>query len=316
MISLRNTTVIIGITCLLITLIQCQGDNLPPNPYDAIQDPDDLSDDSIPLASLEGLQTKVFGPTCANSGCHDGTFEPDFRTAEASYNSLVYQPIIKNYVSNPLTYRALPFNASNSMILRRLTEDIDGISGIMPLATEPDSDWETNKENYIAALSEWINAGCSDLLGNIASTSDYIPQLKGFQVTATGSTLPFPRAENYSIQVPSSTTSIDLWFALSDESGNSLLVDSLFLSYSRDNYSNSFRYAVQSTGSTAYVDYYGISSNYSYKVTIPSPDQIFLENTFVFAQIRANDGVNIPVLLPGPVTLPHIKNYYSFRCTN
>ena len=27
--------------------------------------------------------------------------------------------------------------------------------------------------------------------------------------------------------------------------------------------------------------------------SIPSPDQIFLENAFVFAQVRANDGVNI-----------------------
>lgn len=316
MIGLRNILTVFGLAVLLATLIQCQGDNLPPNPYDDIQDADDLSNDSIPLASLEGLQTKVFGPTCANSGCHDGTFEPDFRTAEASYNSLVYQPIIKNYVSNPLTHRVLPFDANNSMIIRRLTEDIDGISGIMPLATEPDSDWEDSKAIYIQALKDWINSGCPDLLGNVASTSDFIPQLKGFQVTATGSSLAFPRSENYSIQVPSSSLSIDLWFALSDESGNPLIVDSLFLSYSRDDYSNSFRYAVQSTGSSTFTDYFGNSSSYTYKVTIPSPDQIFLENAFVFAQVRANDGVNIPVLLPGPVTLPHIKNYYSFRCIN
>ena len=316
MISLRNITAIIGITGLLATLNQCQGDTLPPNPYDAIQNPNDLSNDSIPLASLEGLQTKVFGPTCANSGCHDGTFEPDFRTAEASYNSLVYQPIIKNYVSNPLTYRAIPFDASNSMIMRRLTEDIDGISGIMPLAIEPDSDWETNKGTYIEAFNEWINAGCPDLFGNVATTPDFIPQLKGFQATATGSTLPFPRAENFAIQVPSSTASLDLWFALSDETGNPLAVDSLFLSYSRDDYSNSFRYAVQPNGSANYIDYFGNASNYNYKVTIPDPGLIFLENAFVFAQVRANDGINLPVLLPGPVTLPHIKNYYSFRCIN
>ena len=151
------------------------------------------------MASLEGYK-QIFGPTCANSGCHDGTFEPDFRTAEASYNSLVYQPIIKNYVSNPLTHRALPYDANNSMIIRRLTEDIDGISGIMPLATEPDSDWEINKESYIAALNEWINAGCPDLFGNVASTTDFI-LTKGFRPQQ--STVPF-QDQNYSIQVPSS----------------------------------------------------------------------------------------------------------------
>ena len=121
----------------------------------------------------------------------DGTFEPDFRTAEASYNSLVYQPIIKNYVSNPLTHRVLPFDANNSMIIRRLTEDIDGISGIMPLATEPDSDWEDSKAIYIQALKDWINSGCPDLLGNVASTSDFIPQLKGFKSLPQGVLFPF-----------------------------------------------------------------------------------------------------------------------------
>ena len=316
MISLRNIPVVLGCFSILCTLIYCQGDNLPPNPYDDIENPDGLSTDSIPLASIEGLQAKVFGPTCANSGCHDGTFEPDFRTLESSYNSLVYQPIIKNYVNNPLSYRALPFDASNSMILRRLQEDIDGISGIMPLATEPDSDWESNKDEYLQGLEDWINQGCPDIFGNPSTSPDFLPQLKGFQITASGSSTPFPRAENYAILAPSATQSIDLWFSLSDASANPLNVDSLYLSYSRDDFSNAFGYAIQNAGSATFEDYYGNSSSYSYKVTIPNPDQLFVENVFVFAQVRTNDGINPAVLLPGPVTLPHVKNYYSFRCVN
>ena len=70
-------------------------------------------------------------------------------------------------------------------MMRDALEDIDGISGIMPLATEPDSDWEINKESYIAALNEWINAGCPDLFGNVASTTDLFPNLKAFK-SATG----------------------------------------------------------------------------------------------------------------------------------
>ncbi|MBK7268515.1 MAG: hypothetical protein IPI07_03030, partial [Flavobacteriales bacterium] len=30
------------------------------------------------------------------SGCHDGTFEPEFRTIASAYNSLVYHPVIAN----------------------------------------------------------------------------------------------------------------------------------------------------------------------------------------------------------------------------
>ena len=74
----------------------------PPNPYD----------DLPPVVPTGGLA--VFGsrsargqlrlappagaqaPTCANSGCHDGTFEPDFRTVGSSWNTLVNHPVIAN----------------------------------------------------------------------------------------------------------------------------------------------------------------------------------------------------------------------------
>lgn len=45
--------------------------------------------------TIQGLHAGLFKPTCANSGCHDGNFEPDFRTVESSYYSLVQQPVIK-----------------------------------------------------------------------------------------------------------------------------------------------------------------------------------------------------------------------------
>ena len=50
--------------------------------------------------SFSALHNNIFYPTCANSGCHDGTFEPDFRTIESAYNSLVYHPVIKNDLNN------------------------------------------------------------------------------------------------------------------------------------------------------------------------------------------------------------------------
>ena len=53
------------------------------NPYDLVvdttsQNPNQQSPPDP--TSIAGLHQLIFAPTCANSGCHDGTFEPDFRT--------------------------------------------------------------------------------------------------------------------------------------------------------------------------------------------------------------------------------------------
>ena len=84
--------------------------------------------------AFAALHNNIFIPTCANSGCHDGTFEPDFRTIESSYNTLVYHPVIKNNTTNPYQFRVDPGNSDKSVLYKRLIEDIDGISGIMPLS--------------------------------------------------------------------------------------------------------------------------------------------------------------------------------------
>src|SRR6186997_2925548 len=101
------------------------------NPYDNDQGKprETITDSSFSPTSIQGLHKNIFRPTCANSGCHDGTFEPDFRTVESSYNSLVnVAPIKPDGIHR---YRVLPGNADSSMIMYRLTEDLGGNSGIM-----------------------------------------------------------------------------------------------------------------------------------------------------------------------------------------
>ena len=82
------------------------------NPYDAQDLPEDntVQGEGLNPASIEGLHANIFGKTCANSGCHDGNFEPDFRTIESTYNTLVFQPIIKNDLQGTYEYRVVPGN--------------------------------------------------------------------------------------------------------------------------------------------------------------------------------------------------------------
>ncbi|MEO1451605.1 MAG: hypothetical protein AAFV07_18895, partial [Bacteroidota bacterium] len=120
---------------------------LPDNPFDPYRPDSVVQGDNSHIGEVPdcfaGLHATIFAPTCANSGCHDGTFEPDFRTIESSYNTLVYHPIIKNDPQGQYTYRVKPGSAEQSVLWNRLTTDIDGQSGIMPLVVDADNPWES-----------------------------------------------------------------------------------------------------------------------------------------------------------------------------
>ena len=139
------------------------------NPYDGIEEEEEMmTEENINLepTSIAGLHANIFSKTCANSGCHDGNFEPDFRTIESTYNTLINAPIIKNDPQNSYQFRVVKGDIAASQLVARVTVDIDGNSGIMPLALEPDSDWEANKETYIQNIKDWVAGGAKDVFGN------------------------------------------------------------------------------------------------------------------------------------------------------
>ena len=154
---MKEVFIIILSLCLLYA---CQKDH--PNPFDEQDLPDNSLDSTgvnLDPTSFDGLHANIFSKTCARSGCHDGNFEPDFRTIESSYNTLVNHPIIKNDPSDTYEVRVKPGNPDQSVLVARLTFDIDGNSGIMPLAIDADSDWNEKKESYIQNVREWIQKG-------------------------------------------------------------------------------------------------------------------------------------------------------------
>ena len=107
--------------------------------------------------SFEAIYNNVFKPYCANSGCHDGAFEPDYRSIESSYNTMVYQPIIKNDATNSYEYRVKPNAANKSILYARLILDIDEVSGIMPLsaAYNEEHQWHDVKVDFISNFFEF-----------------------------------------------------------------------------------------------------------------------------------------------------------------
>ena len=81
---------------IVIVFFSCQKDKI--NPYDdsSLDPPNNIDTNYFnDPTSFAALQNNIFQPYCNNSGCHDGTFEPDFRTIESSYSTLVYQTVKK-----------------------------------------------------------------------------------------------------------------------------------------------------------------------------------------------------------------------------
>ena len=147
---------------LVAFLSSCEENVGPPeNPFDDIDYTGGIVIDmpNPDSASLVGLHTYIFSQSCSVPGCHDGSFEPDFRTVQSTYSSLVYQPVVKNDEDGNFEFRVIPRNPEASWLYFRVTTD-NSVIGRMPLYDNPLT------EGQVDALKEWINKGAPDIFGN------------------------------------------------------------------------------------------------------------------------------------------------------
>src|SRR5690606_23101164 len=141
---------------LFMATTGCEQDD-PVNPFDNQV----VNQDTVKLEiidpepnSIAGIYQNILKPTCANSGCHDGTFEPDYRTLEGAYNTLVYQVPIKN--DGNYDYRVEPYNPQRSVLMARLNNIL---TPAMPIQVDPGSDWPAKQAQYIENIRTWIANG-------------------------------------------------------------------------------------------------------------------------------------------------------------
>lgn len=162
-------------------LASCSKETLPENPFgNNQQDTNVLDTNQYDPYSIFSIHKDILKPTCANSGCHDGNFEPDFRTVESSYYGLVSVTPIKSSISGgTFPFRVVPGDAAKSMLLHRMTVDLNGNSGIMPLAQEPKSTYNQHKSEYLQRITKWINDGAKDLAGNVPTSPNFPPSIQG-----------------------------------------------------------------------------------------------------------------------------------------
>ncbi|NQX91634.1 MAG: hypothetical protein HRT74_05835 [Flavobacteriales bacterium] len=305
---MRKYLIILG--ALSVALFACKQDE-PENPFEAVEpvvvDNPDIND--IPVGNFAWLHGKVFKPTCANSGCHDGTFEPDFRTISSSYNSLVNQPVISNNAAMSFQVRVQPGNSTQSLLNERLTANIPNSSGIMPLEVDEESDWLEFEDQYIAQIQQWINDGAPDMFGNApaALSDDLPPFVSGFVVFPEGNTTtPYIRDPEVPGLPPIlvEATTIDVWMAVWDDitPAQDLLVNELRYAPLVSELENATPILFDTTQELWAQDFGGNPTVFYRKATIDlsgysSGDTFFLRSSF-------SDGVNNTVDTPNEGSNP------------
>ena len=144
------------------------------NPYDTISSTDTaMTSPVVDSTSFLGLHYHIFSKRCNQPACHDGTFEPDFRTVQSAYNSLVFHEVIKNTPNDDFPYRVTPNDASLSMMYKRISEHQPPNFEQMPSSGIPLSD------RQIELIKNWINNGAKDIYANDASQTSTQPNCYG-----------------------------------------------------------------------------------------------------------------------------------------
>lgn len=315
---MKKAILVLFSSILAIALIQsCSDDPDIPNPYDdqpPKQHHDIVNPDTVLPApvTIQTIQKFVFEPTCANSGCHDGTFEPDFRTVESSYNSLVGRPNIKQDTLNPIEFRVKPGSSDESMLIRRMEVDLNGNSGIMPLVIEANSDWPSKKLNYIEMIKQWIDAGALDQHGNPPPALNYPPELLGVAGYKNGNILPRSRFQD-PIEVSAGSGSIEVWFAYSDDQTPLASLGTLEVYTSKHAWDYTGSTAINISYSTSPKTANGFKGDpvqYYHKATIDLSS--YVSGEVIWLRTYVDDG-NTKIWLPGQFSSFPAKTYAAIK---
>lgn len=307
----RALMVFSAVLILFAGFHSCKKDGpLPKNPYDDIIR-DDTTYLEIPLDSLTitYVHKKVLATECALPGCHVGNFEPDFRTPQSSFATMVYAPISKNNAANSFRFRVIPFDTAGSVLHERITnccfvnnndrmpQDDIGV----PL---PDSS--------ISLITKWILHGAKDMFGNVSRLPNAEPVIGGYVAVNTSLT------KYYSVDVkdrldsvifnpfviPDSVASFYVGIQVADDSTplNQLQYNRLKISTHADDFS---------TGWTYTANYFSFGNQRGWLVTVPAASLPM--NDTLFMRYYVNDGSRPNnTEYPRNETLFPFKSYWSF----
>ena len=155
----------------------------PANPYNSINR-NDTTSNAITADSLTitYLHQKVLSTRCALNGCHEGHFEPDFRTPMSAFASLVFAPITKNDTARRYKFRVIPNDTTRSVLYQRITNCcFVNTNDRMP----QDNIGVPLPDSSIHMVARWIMNGARDMYGNIPTRPDEPVIINGYFAIST-----------------------------------------------------------------------------------------------------------------------------------
>tara|TARA_B110000914_G_C15469142_1_gene449773 strand:+ start:1 stop:930 length:930 start_codon:yes stop_codon:yes gene_type:complete len=285
---------------LSILLVNCTEDDLPINPYDGINYGDTtLVIDTVSPYSFVKVHRDILSPSCNVMGCHDGSFEPDFRTVESSYNTLVYHPIIKNNLEEDFRYRVVPNDTALSVLHERLTNCcFVNTNDRMP----QDNIGNSLEQEDLDLITNWILNGAKDITGAIPDEPNNMPNVEYFIVTNStyDSTYSDNRVGNIFYQpfiMPENEEVIFIVYVEDDKTPPAdLLVHKLEISEFQENYNNAIEIFA-----TAYVAQYEVW-------VVPFNTSVLQSGKQYYFRYTVNDGES-----PNNTTYPNNQTSFIYK---
>lgn len=294
---MKNT---IGIAPLIVLLALVVGlgacdreEVLPPNPYDGIdygsEDPDTYQSDPN---SIVGIYENILSVKCANPGCHDGHFEPDYRSIQSSWSTLVYHQIVKNTADSAYTFRVIPGDTGASMLWKRIS------TGNAQLQQMP-ATGQTLTPGEFDNIRTWIENGARDMFGNLPILPNNEPTILAYVAYNPSFTIRYDETPNrldsifYNpFKVPANTDISLVWLVNDDSTAiPDMQFNRMRLSLDPDDFSNAqdvnaFYFNIAggvwiapintgswNVGETVYFRYYINDGDQSFNTEFPRDDQ-------------------------------------------
>lgn len=292
---------------LVLAIAGCTKEEAPENPYDSVSYGQQNGNDSIAdPVSITGLHQRIFFPKCAVPGCHDGTFEPDFRTVQSSFSTLLFMQVNKRTLDSAkfFSYRVIPGDPDNSFLMERFTTST---ADYMPSNSTRLSNTEINQ------VRAWINNGCPDADGQLPQQPNLAPNIVGYVAYS----LSFVRLDTVRVNqvvynpfvAPANSTMILPVVAYDTADGaaatlpQNFTVHELRLSTDKNNFSGST--VINLTWmSPAPVGFWQAAVNTA----------IWPVGTTVYFRAYFNDGFQLnPTEFPRAQSFDYYKTYYAFK---